>query len=302
MRRYLGLDFGGTKLAVGVADENGALLAARRALTVAEAGPKGALGEMRALVAELGEVARDLAGVGVSFGGPVAADRQRTLLSHHGPGWEDFPLVRWVADLWPGPVEMDNDANAAALGEARFGAARGYRNSLYLTVSTGIGGGIVIDGQLYRGSRGLSGEIGHTIVRPGGPLCPCGKRGCLEAVAAGPMMGRAYAELSRSSEAPTAEEVFRRAAAGDPLARTVLNDAIDGLALGIANAINLLDPDIVVIGGGVSQAGEALFGPLRAAERQYAAPSPPGAVPIVPAALGPSVGILGAVALAVSGE
>lgn len=299
MSWYLGLDFGGTKLAVGLADESGRLLARRRAPTNGEGGPEAALATMRALVAELGQPGLDLAGVGVSFGGPVTPDRQRSLVSHHGPGWENYPLVDRIQANWPVPVEMDNDANAAALGEARFGAARGYRNVLYLTVSTGIGGGIVLDGHLYRGARGLAGEVGHTVVAPDGPLCPCGKRGCVEALAAGPMIARAYAEKAGLSAPPTAEEVFQRAANDDPLARIVLDRAIDGLGLGIANAINLLDPDVVVIGGGVSNAGDALFVPLRAAVHRYAEPSPPDAVRIVPAALGDAVGILGAIALVV---
>lgn len=299
MSRYLGLDFGGTKLAVGVADENGQLLARRRAPTDGEGGPEAALAAMRALVADMGVAASDLKAVGVSFGGPVAPDRQRSLLSHHGPGWENYPLVDRIQAIWPVPVEMDNDANAAALGEARFGAARGYRDVLYLTVSTGVGGGIVIGGQLYRGVRGLSGEIGHTVVLPDGPLCPCGKRGCVEALASGPMIGHAYATEAGMSVAPSAEEVFQRAANGDARARHVLNRAIDGLGLGIANAINLLDPNVVVLGGGVSNAGDALFVPLRAAVRRYAPPSPPDAVPILRAELGDAVGILGAVALVI---
>lgn len=296
MPTYLGLDFGGTKLAAGLADETGHLLAIERGPTDPEAGTAGAMDTMRRLVAAMTDRRSEIAGVGISFGGPVSADRTRTLLSHHGPGWEDVPLVERVAAIWRCPVTMDNDANAAALGEVRFGAGRGFRNVLYLTVSTGIGGGVVIDGELYRGSRGLSGEIGHTIVEPGGPPCPCGKRGCLEAVAAGPMIARAYAAAGTATDVG-AEDVFRRAAKGDPIARDVLDRAIRGLGLGISNAINLLDPDLVVIGGGVSKAGDALFVPLRRAVRETCSPSPPDAVPIRPAALGDAVGVLGAIAL-----
>lgn len=223
---------------------------------------------------------------------------QRTLLSHHGVGWEDFPLVERIAARWGHPVAMENDANAAALGEARFGAGRGYHTILYVTVSTGIGAGIVVEDKLYRGSRGLSGEIGHTIVLPDGPRCPCGKRGCLEAVAAGPSIARAYAERAGlATDGFGAEQVFQRAAAGEAPARTVLDNAIRLLGIGLANAINLLDPDIVVIGGGVSRAGDALFVPLREAVRSVCAPSPPGAVPIVPGELDDTGGVLGAVAL-----
>lgn len=298
---YLGLDFGGTKLAAGLAAEDGRLLAFQRCPTDPNAGPEGALDAMRDLVAAFPAALLPPVAVGISFGGPVDSRRQRTVLSHHGPGWEAFPLVERVAHEWGVPAVMDNDANACALGEIRFGAGRGHRNLLYVTVSTGIGGGIILDGTLYRGSRGLSGEIGHTIVVPGGPLCPCGKRGCLEAVASGPAIARAYAaQATVGSTVVTAEEVFRLAAAGDIVARAVLDQAIEWLGVGLANAINLLDPDVVVVGGGVSRAGSALFDPLRAAVRSAAAPSPPGAVSVLPAALGDSGGVLGAVALALS--
>ncbi|HEX5417215.1 MAG TPA: ROK family protein [Chloroflexota bacterium] len=296
MATYVGLDFGGTKLAAGVADETGRLLARARCPTDPAAGPDGAVAALVGMVAGFGETARGPKAIGISFGGPVSPSRSHALLSHHGPGWEDFPLVERVAAIWGLPVEMDNDANACALGEARFGAGRGQRNVLYITVSTGIGGGVVIDGGLYRGSRGLSGEIGHTIVQPGGPLCACGKRGCLEATSAGPSIARAYAEATGA--AVDAAEVFLRAGSGDAAARRVLDEAIRYLGIGLANAINLFDPDLVIVGGGVSQAGEALFDPLREVVAEFNAPSPAGAVPIVAAALGDASGILGAVALA----
>jgi glucokinase len=298
---YLGLDFGGTKLAVGLVDDQGALLDSRRRPTDPATGGVGAVEAMREMVDEMGAGRETIDAVGISFGGPVDASRTRTLISHHGPGWVDFPLVERIAEIWRRPVEMDNDANAAALGEARFGAAAGARNALYVTVSTGVGGGIIVDGKLYRGSRGLSGEIGHTIVKPGGPVCTCGKRGCVEAVAAGPSIALAYQAAARSGSPITAEDVFRLAASGDPTAQLVLDDAITYLGIGLANAINLLDPDVVVLGGGVTRAGDALFVPLRAAVRMASPPSPPDAVPIVAAALGDAVGILGAVALVLSG-
>lgn len=298
MPTYLGLDFGGTKLAAGLADDRGRLIAFERCPTDPAAGPDGAIDAMRRLVLSFPATSPEPVAVGISFGGPVDVDCRRTILSHHGPGWEDFPLVERVADVWKCPVVMDNDANAAALGEFRFGAGWGFRNVLYVTVSTGIGAGVVLDGKLYRGSRGLSGEVGHTIVLPDGPPCPCGKRGCVEAVASGPSIARAYAEnAGLAPGSATAEEVFRRADRGDEIARDVLRQAIRLLGIGLANAINLLDPDVVVIGGGVSRAGDALFSPLREAVRSNSAPSPPGAVPIVPAMLGDAVGVLGAVAL-----
>jgi glucokinase len=295
---YLGLDFGGTKLAAGLADENGRLVASARCPTVPEAGAEGALEGMRELVDGFGDDGRRIAAVGISFGGPVNQARTHTLLSHHGPGWVDVPLCDRTHALFGRPSVMDNDANAAALGEWKFGAAKGTRNALYLTVSTGIGGGIVVDGRLYRGSHGLSGEIGHVLVLPGGPTCACGRRGCLEAVSSGPAIARSYNERAplRGAEA-TAADVFRRAAGGDVVAARVLQEAIHLLGIGIADAINLLDPDVVIVGGGVSRAADALFVPLRSEVRSACLYAPEVDVPVLPASLGDAVGILGAVAL-----
>ncbi len=298
MPLFLGLDFGGTKLAVGLATASGELVTFARRPTIPDIGGVGAVQAMRELVEEMGEPAREIAAIGISFGGPVARDRQTTLLSHHGPGWINFPLVERVHQMWPVRIELDNDANAAALGEFRFGAGQGHQNVLYLTVSTGVGGGIVLGGRLYRGARGLAGEVGHTIVWPNGPRCTCGKQGCVEAIAAGPSIARAYVERQPNALAEvTAADVFRLAASGDLIARDVLDRATTFLGIGVANAINVLDPDIVVIGGGVSRAGDALFVPLRYAVAAASAPSPPNAVPIVPTTLGDGVGVLGAVAL-----
>jgi glucokinase len=296
---YLGLDFGGTKLAAGLADENGRLVVSGRRPTIPETGADGALEGMRELVDGFGDDARCIEAVGISFGGPVDRTRTRTLLSHHGPGWVDVPICERAQRMFGRSAVMDNDANAAALGEWRFGAAKGTRNALYLTVSTGIGGGIIVEDRLYRGSHGLSGEIGHVVVRPDGPPCACGKRGCLEAVSSGPAIARAYVEIAASEGAAevTAADVFRGAASGDDLAARVLAEAIHCLGVGIADAINLLDPDVVVVGGGVSRAGAALFVPLQSEVRSACLYWPDVDVPVIPAALGDEVGILGAVAL-----
>jgi glucokinase len=295
---YLGLDFGGTKLAAGIADANGRLIASARQPTIPETGADGALVGMRELVDGFGDDAQRIEAIGISFGGPVDPSRTRTLLSHHGPGWVDVPLCDRAQALFGRPTVMDNDANAAALGEWRFGAAKGTRNALYLTVSTGIGGGIVVDGRLYRGTHGLSGEIGHLVVVPDGPPCACGRRGCLEAVSSGPAIARAYNECTRANGGEiTAADVFRLAATGDEVARCVLRDAIHFLGVGVADAINLLDPDVVVVGGGVSRAADALFIPLQAEVRVACLYTPEVDVSVLPASLGDAVGILGAVAL-----
>jgi glucokinase len=209
-------------------------------------------------------------------------------------------------------VVIDNDANAAALGEALFGAGRGERNVLYVNIGTGIGAGVILNGSLYHGNNGVAGEIGHVTVQPGGPPCGCGKRGCLEALASGPSLGRRARDAAVRDRLAAAAllqlaagevqgiegaHVFAAAAAGDPFAKQLVEETAGYLGLAFANAANLLDPGVIVVGGGLADAGEVLFAPLRDAVRQHLLPSAP-APPVVPAALGYNAGIAGALALA----
>jgi glucokinase len=209
---------------------------------------------------------------------------------------------------------MDNDANAAALGEHRFGAGQGCDHLLHVNVGTGIGGGIVLYGQVYDGATGMAGEIGHMVVQPGGPLCVCGRHGCLEALASGPAIARdARRRLSRhprrgrellsraqgDPELVTAQIVGEAAAQGDVLAQEVLDQAATMLGLGIANAINLINPQRVTVGGGVTKIGPFWIEGVRAAARADAMPGSP--VDIVLAALGDDAPLWGAIALAFAG-
>lgn len=304
----LGLDFGGTKLAAGVGRVgSGALLATRRRPTDVAAGARGDLDAMLAmshdLLAAVGG-AGELAAVGVCFGGQVDAARGVVIVQMHVPGWEMFPLRDALAAHFGVPAAVENDGNAAALAEHRFGAGRGRPSLLYLTVSTGVGGGLVLDGRIFEGAHGLAGEIGHMLVASGGPLCPCGRRGCLEAVAAGPAIARAArAALAAAPERQsalralptiTAKDVAEAAAVGDGVAREVLDVALDYLGLGVANAAVLLDPGCVVLGGGVTRMGEPLFARVRGAvQARVFAPCD-----VLPAQLGDDVGIWGGIAVA----
>ncbi|MFN8484324.1 MAG: ROK family protein [Anaerolineae bacterium] len=304
----LGLDFGGTKLAAGVGRVgSGALLATRRRPTDVAAGARGDLDAMLAmshdLLAAVGG-AGELAAVGVCFGGQVDAARGVVIVQMHVPGWEMFPLRDALAAHFGVPAAVENDGNAAALAEHRFGAGRGRPSLLYLTVSTGVGGGLVLDGRIFEGAHGLAGEIGHMLVASGGPPCPCGRRGCLEAVAAGPAIARAArAALAAAPERQsalralptiTAKDVAEAAAVGDGVAREVLDVALDYLGLGVANAAVLLDPGCVVLGGGVTRMGEPLFARVRGAvQARVFAPCD-----VLPAQLGDDVGIWGGIAVA----
>jgi len=317
----LALDIGGTKLACGVADIEGRLKSRATEPTDQNASPRAIFDRLvllsEAALKESRTSLRDIAGVGISYGGPVAYDAGTTITCHHLSGWENIPLKEWARERFGLPVEMDNDANIAALGEAVYGAGKGHRFLLYLTVSSGIGGGVILDGKIHRGVSSLAGEIGHTVLEPNGPVCTCGKRGCLEALASGWSIARRAKQALQSlagqalsgqtskcsllSNLPpdevTAHAVAEAAEAGDALALSIINETADYLGRGIAAGINILNPSIVVIGGGVSKAGDVLFTPLRAAVAKYAVEGIAKAAAIVPAALGDDAAILGAVAL-----
>jgi len=245
-------------------------------------------------------------GVGISFGGPVAADGRTVRLSMHVAGWEQVPLATHVEGALGLPAIVANDGDAAALAEYHFGAGQGVRHLLYLTVSTGIGGGIIIDGRLHRGERAWAGEAGHQVLKPDGPPCPCGRNGCLEALASGLSIAREARLRLRGPDgatsllsaippgALTAQHVAEAAAAGDALARAVWNEAMGWLGIGIASAANLLNPGRVVLGGGLTRAGALLFDPVRHVVAQRVMDPE---VRVVPAALGDDVGILGGAAL-----
>jgi glucokinase len=306
----LALDVGGTKLAAGIITAEGEVRVSTACPTDRAATPAEVVAVLLAMsgraMAEAEVRWADLRGVGVSFGGPVDFPSGKTVTCHHLPGWEGFPLRELVAERTGLSVAMDNDANAAALGETVFGAAKGCEHVLYLTVSTGIGAGLVLNGQVHRGANSLAGELGHTLVAPDGPACTCGRGGCLEAVAAGPAIARAAREALAGDEPSvlrdldpgqlTAKEVAE-AAAADPLAARVVAQAGAYLGLAIAGAVNLVNPQIVVIGGGVSQAGDCLFAPIRETVQRHAVPESVRDLRIVPAALGAQSALFGAAAL-----
>lgn len=306
----LGLDFGGTKLTAGLARlGTDTLLIRDQCPTPSDAGPRRVFEEMVRLVRTLSP-GLTVAGVGISFGGPVDPVQGTVRTCHHLTGWEGIPLPYWTEEEFSVRTFMDNDANAAALGEYRFGAGRGCDHLLHVNVGTGIGGGIVLRGQVYQGATGMAGEIGHMVVQSDGPLCTCGRRGCLEAVASGPAIAREVRErltceperghtlLSLTEGNPqhiTTQIVSKAAEQGDELAQEVLNQAAKMLGLGIANAINLINPQRVTMGGGVTKMGSAWLEKVRVAARAEAMPDCP--VEIVPAALGDDSPLWGAVAL-----
>jgi glucokinase len=225
-------------------------------------------------------------------------------------GWRMFPLRDRIAERLDLPATLDNDANCATVGEWWQGAAKGATNVIGMTIGTGIGGGLIIDGKLFHGSSDVAGEIGHTTIDLNGRHCKCGNYGCLEAYASGPAIAtRAREVLVREEtasllpslvdgrlEAITAEIVYRAAQKGDAVANEIVRDTARYLGAGIANLLNILNADVVVVAGGVTQAGDALFVPLRAEVRRRAFRPAVDATQIVPGTLPGTAGVVGAVA------
>jgi glucokinase len=296
----LALDIGGTKLAAGVVDASGRVRSFVVAPSRAGEGPEPTLERLfdlgRAAVAESGVPWTEIGSIGIGCGGPLDAGRGVLIAPPHLPGWRDIPVTDLAARRYERPVVLENDATAAAAGEQRFGAGRGVANMVYLTISTGVGGGVVIDGRLWRGSTGNGGELGHVTVDWRGRRCHgCGRLGCLEAY----VSGTSIAERAREAglEVAGAEDVSRLALDGDPLAVRVWDDTVEALACGITSIVNLFEPQLVVLGGGVTRSGEQLLAPVR--ERVAASAMKPAGdtVRIVGAALGDTVGVVGAAAV-----
>jgi glucokinase len=260
----------------------------------------------RHLLGRVGLPAAAVHRIGIGCAGPVSRQAGLILNPPNLPGWIRVPLVEYFEKHLGRPAIVENDANAAALGEFRYGAGKGAQSLVYLTVSTGIGGGIILDGKLWHGLKDGAGEVGHMTVNPDGPICGCGNTGCLEALASGPSIARrarealAAGRASRLGELPdlTAADVVRLAGEGDPLAVEVWEDTVRYLGLGVAAIVTILAPERVVLGGGVTEAGDLLFDPLRREVRQRVRLVAVESVPILPAALGRDVGILGAAAVA----
>lgn len=299
----IGIDVGGTNTTGGLATEEGRLVVKLRRPTDRAGGAKAGLELIHGITAELMDHAAckhaKVRRIGIGFGGPVNFAEGAIILSHHVAGWNGIPLRDELKSRFRIPVVVDNDANAGTLGEWRFGAGLGFDDLLYVNIGTGIGGGVIAGGRLVRGAQNLAGEIGHIIVARGGPPCTCGKKGCLEACASGDAIA------SRGSKALgrplNGRGVFALAADRDPKAVAVLRDVIDDLAHGIGTAVSLLNPAVVIIGGGLSEAPPALFlDPLRKAIPGYCLGEAAKNLHVDAAQLRYDAGVMGAVALALS--
>ncbi len=314
MEFVLGIDVGGTNLVAGCVDADGRRLEGFFSEpTRPEEGADGVVGRMLALarrsMAALAAAVPGAAvrGVGVGAPGPLDTHRGIVLLTPN-LGWVNFPLRDRVSDGLGLPTFLDNDANCAVLGEHWRGAAQGARQALGITIGTGIGGGLILDGHLHHGASDCAGEIGHTTIEMNGRRCACGNYGCLEAYASGPAIARRAMEavesggesslrevMRRDPAAVTAQVVYEAANAGDALAREVVQDTARFLGAGIANLVNVFNPEVVVVCGGVTQAGDSLFVPLRREVSRRAFKPAVDVCRIVPGGLTGSAGVYGAV-------
>jgi glucokinase len=303
VRAALAVDLGGTELRVALVGENGGFLARDAEPTLARDGPDAVIGQIVRLLGRMESRAEGCAivGVGVGAPGPLDPGRGVVLRAPTLDGWSDVPLVALLSARLGRPVRLENDANAAALGEWLFGAGRGTRHMVFVTVSTGIGGGVIVDGRLLHGRHGMAAEIGHMAVSEREIACPCGSTGCWEALAAGPALARFARAAARQGEATSlprdggisARDVFAAAAAGDTLARGLIEQEARWLGVGFANLLHLYSPERIIVGGGVS-AGLAVMRPTIEQVMRRRAMAAYRDVPLLQAALGADAGLAGA--------
>jgi len=305
----LGIDIGGTQVRAGLVDASGALIRRKTAPTDARGGPDAVLKQLAQLAAEVcGPKMRDVAGIGVATAGPLDTASGTIIDIPTLPGWKGFPLRRRLEVVFGSNVRVEGDAIAAAYGEWQFGAGRSLRHLVYVTVSTGIGGGVVLDGRLAHGRCGLAGHVGHLRLAESGPTCSCGAMGCFEAFASGRALDRLAQEAVR--EHPTsllatlsqgtnadARRLFEAARSGDAVCVDIVRREAAYLGLAFTSLIHLYSPERVIVGGGVSRDFDLLDEGIHAIIRRDAL-APFRDIPVVPAGLGEDSGLVGAAALA----
>lgn len=318
----IGVDIGGTKVAAGVVNSDGKILYRTRTPMVCNDGAARGLASVSSTIDSVSEQLshsdgpmRLIHGIGICCPGPLNPKTGVVLNPPNLPCWRSFPLAGEIAHIYRVRVKVENDANAAALAETLWGAARGYNNVFYATIGTGIGTGIVIDGNLYHGRTGAAGEGGHLSIDYRGPRCGCGKLGCIEALASGPAIARraqskladgrssSLLELAAGSiENVNSDLVGKACADGDPLAKDVIDETIQLLAVWLGNVIDLLEPDVIVIGGGVASMLKPYFAEITDRLSGCCVNQLCTEIPLLPASYGEDAGIAGAAALCFQAE
>ena len=316
MKYSIGIDLGGTDIKAGLVAADGTLMCRSRFSTRVNEGPHAVAARIakiiRQIITEAGgeEIQDKLTGIGLGAPGLVIPEEGIVHFSPNFPGWHEIPLVAYLSSALPDldgvPLSIDNDVNVMALGELHHGAGRGYENLITLTLGTGVGGGIVINKQVYHGNRHAAGEFGHVIVEPVGRQCGCGNQGCLEAYAgAQHIVARTLQEITEknrktalNSENLTPKQIAEAAAAGDELARDIFAETGRYIGVALTSIAHILNPQIAIIGGGIADAGEDLLFQHIRAEFKSRAIDIPGTMEIVPAQLGTDAGFVGAAMLA----
>jgi glucokinase len=307
-RYFCGIDFGGTAAKIGIVDEKGNLKATDRLEISAAEGYDDIFGKVAKKIRNrCGKLGVSLAGIGIGSPGFIDRSEGRVLQgSENLPAFKNRSLVQYLSDEFALPVFADNDANCAAAGELKFGVGVGYESFLMITLGAGVGGALVLDGRIFRGTRGLAGEIGHICLDSQGPFCTCGSRGCFEQYASASAIERSYLEKcgkrvpglveATGAESATAEMVFQRASQGDACAIEVVRETGRHIARVFGNLVNVFNPEACIIGGGISAAGEELLEPVTEYIADFTWPLPLSNVKIHTAALQNDAGILGAAA------
>lgn len=312
MAKRIGIDVGGTNVKIALVDDNGKIIYSNSVPTYAKMGYEYTVNNIkqaiRDLMKETNTTTSDIEGIGFDFPGQVDCKTGVVKLAPNIPGWVNVPIAQMIEDEFHIPTRIDNDVRCAALGELKFGAGKGCENFICITVGTGIGSGIVINGKVVRGATNAAGELGHIKLQMnGGPICGCGDTGCLEAFASGPAivaMAQEYIKGGKSTkfrEMAAAEGgeitpymVAKAAEEGDPVAKRIFEIVGEYIGIGLTSVINLLNPEKVIIGGGVAESGELLLAPIRKTIKERTMVVAGNAVEIVPAQLGNSAGVIGA--------
>lgn len=312
MAKRIGIDVGGTNVKIALVDDNGKIIYSNSVPTYAKMGYEYTVNNIKQaikdLMKETNTTPSDIEGIGFDFPGQVDCKTGVVKLAPNIPGWVNVPIAQMIEDEFHIPTRIDNDVRCAALGELKFGAGRGCENFICITVGTGIGSGIVINGKVVRGATNAAGELGHIKLQMnGGPICGCGDTGCLEAFASGPAivaMAQEYIKGGKSTKFRemaaveggeiTPYMVAKAAEEGDPVAKRIFEIVGEYIGIGLTSVINFLNPERVIIGGGVAESGELLLGPIRKTIKERAMVVAGNAVEIVPAQLGNSAGVIGA--------
>jgi len=310
MKNRIGIDVGGTNVKIALVDDKGKITYSNSVPTRAEMGYEYTINNMkqaiRDLLSETKLSAKDIEGIGFGLPGQVDFKSGIVRLITNIPGWVEIPLARIIEDEFHIPTRIDNDVRCAALGELNYGAGKGCENLICITVGTGIGSGLIVNGKLVRGASNAAGEIGHIKLQiHDGPICGCGDTGCLEAFASGPSIVALAEEYIKGGKSTKYREmangnpitpyiVCEAAKAGDAVAKRIFTIIGEYIGVGMASAVNLLNPERIIVGGGVADAGDILMAPLKESLKKRAMKISGDAVEVVPAQLGNTAGVIGA--------